>query len=83
LGVAKRIAEQGQRIAELLGTQFQTHLSAGGLIAAWQRLAEVFQPWYVEIAEQVRASAVLHADEGGGRVGRADERVPDLGASRP
>jgi hypothetical protein len=32
-----------QRIAELqarLGGQFRTHLSAGGLMAAWQRLAE-------------------------------------------
>lgn len=55
------------QVQELLGGQFQTHLSAGGLIAAWQRLAEVLQPWYVRIAELARASAHLHADETGWR----------------
>ena len=56
------------QVQELLGGQFQTHLSAGGLVAAWQRLATVFEPWYVQIAEQAKASAHLHADETGWRM---------------
>jgi hypothetical protein len=55
-------------VRELAFCQFRTHLSAGGLIAAWQRLAEALEPWYVEIAEQARASAHLHADETGWRM---------------
>jgi hypothetical protein len=56
------------QVQELLGGQFQTHLSAGGLVAAWQRLAVILEPWYVQIAEQAKASAVLHADETGWRM---------------
>lgn len=56
------------QVQELLGGQFQTHLSAGGLVAAWQRLAEVLQPWYVQIGLDAKASAVLHADETGWRM---------------
>ncbi|MBM4029834.1 MAG: IS66 family transposase [Planctomycetes bacterium] len=56
------------QVRELLGGQFRTRLSDGGLVAAWQRMAEVFQPWYLQIAEQARASAHLHADETGWRV---------------
>jgi transposase len=53
---------------ELALRQFQTHLSPGGMVAAWQRLAEVLEPWYVQIGEEARASAVLHADETGWRM---------------
>jgi len=56
------------QVQELLGGQFQTHLSAGGLVAAWQRLAEVLEPWYVRIGDYAKASAVLHADETGWRM---------------
>jgi len=56
------------QVQELLGGQFQTHLSAGGLVAAWQRLAVILEPWYVQIADQARASAALHADETGWRM---------------
>jgi len=56
------------QVQELLGGQFQTHLSAGGLVAAWQRLATILEPWYVQLAEQARASGVLHADETGWRM---------------
>lgn len=56
------------QVRELLGTQFQTRLSDGGLIAAWQRLAEALEPWYLQIAELARASAHLHADETGWRM---------------
>ncbi|MCJ7543236.1 MAG: IS66 family transposase [Phycisphaerae bacterium] len=56
------------QVQDLLGGQFQTRLSAGGLVAAWQRMAVIFEPWYVQIAEQARLSAVLHADETGWRM---------------
>jgi transposase len=56
------------QVQELLGGQFQTHWSTGGLVAAWQRMAEILTPWYQEIAQQARASAHLHADETGWRV---------------
>lgn len=56
------------QVQALLGGQFQTHLSAGGLVAAWQRLAAILEPWYVQLAEQAKASAVLHADETGWRM---------------
>jgi hypothetical protein len=46
----------------------QTRLSAGGLIAAWQRLADILTPWYQQLAEEAKKSAYLHADETGGRV---------------
>lgn len=55
------------QIVELMGGHLRTHLSAGGLISAWHRLGEVLGPWYEQIAEQARASAVLHADETGWR----------------
>lgn len=55
-------------VRELLGGLFQTHLSDGGLVAAWQRLAGVLEPWYVQLAEEARLSAVLHADETGWRM---------------
>jgi transposase len=53
---------------ELAFSQFHTRLSAGGLVAAWQRVAEILEPWYVQIGEQARASGVLHADETGWRM---------------
>ncbi len=56
------------QVQELLGGQFQTRLSAGGLVAAWQRMAEIFTPWYEQIGQQARGSALLHADETGWRV---------------
>ena len=57
-----------QQVRELLTCQFQTHLSAGGLVAAWTRLATILEPWYVQIGQEARASAVLHADETGWRM---------------
>ena len=63
-GVGVSIAQ----VRELLAGQFRTHLSAGGLVAAWQRLAEVLHPWYQQIAQEALASAFLHADETGWRM---------------
>jgi len=52
----------------LLGHHLQTHLSAGGLMAMWMRLALILEPWYEQLGTEARASATLHADETGWRV---------------
>jgi hypothetical protein len=56
------------QVQDLLRYQLQTGLSAGGLSAAWKRMATIFGPWYEQIAQAARGSAVLHADETGWRV---------------
>ncbi len=56
------------QLIDILQYHLQMRLSAGGLIAAWQRLAKILTPWYEQIAEQARGSAYLHADETGWRV---------------
>lgn len=56
------------QVLEVLRRSLQFTVSAGGLMRAWQRLAEVLFAWYVEIGEQVKTSGVLHADETGWRV---------------
>jgi hypothetical protein len=43
-------------------------LSQGGLVNAWQGLAAILFTWYTDIAAQVKAAGVLHADETGWRV---------------
>jgi hypothetical protein len=56
------------QIVSILGYHFQTKLTPGGLVNAWQRLAEVLTAWYDQIGEQAKQSARLHADETGWRV---------------
>jgi len=56
------------QLGEILNYHLRTHLSAGGMIAAWQRLAAILESWYEQIAEEARQSAVLHADETGWRM---------------
>ena len=56
------------QLIDILQFHLRTKLSAGGLIAAWQRLAEILTPWYEQIAEEAKRSAYLHADETGWRV---------------
>jgi len=56
------------QIIEVLQHHAQFELSQGGLMDAWERLAEVFAAWYAEIEAEVKASGVLHADETGWRV---------------
>lgn len=56
------------QLIDILQFHLQLRLSAGGLVAAWQRLAETLTPWYEQIAREARASAHLHADETGWRV---------------
>ena len=56
------------QIISILGYHFQTKLTPGGLVNAWQRLAEVLTAWYEQIGEQAKQSARLHADETGWRI---------------
>jgi transposase len=55
-------------VVDILGHHLQTKLTPGGLIDAWQRLAEVLNAWYEQIGEQAQKAAHLHADETGWRV---------------
>ncbi len=57
-----------EQVREILGYHLQTRLSAGGLVAMWQRVARIFESWYEQIAREALESAVLHADETGWRV---------------
>ena len=56
------------QLIDILQYHLRLRLSAGGLVAAWQRLAEILTPWYEQLAEEARKSAYLHADETGWRV---------------
>lgn len=56
------------QLIDILQFHLQTRLSAGGLVAAWQRLADILTPWYEQLADEARTSAYLHADETGWRV---------------
>jgi len=56
------------QLGEILKYHLRTHLSAGGMVAAWQRVAAILESWYEQIAEEARQSAVLHADETGWRM---------------
>lgn len=56
------------QLREVLSYHLQTRLSAGGLVAGWQRLARLLESWYEQIADQAPQSAALHADETGWRV---------------
>lgn len=53
---------------EILGSTMSTKITPGGLISAWDRMAEALLPWYDQIADELRNTAVLHADETGWRV---------------
>jgi len=46
----------------------QIEVSSGGLFQAWYRIAEILKPFYEQIKEEARSSAVLHGDETGWRV---------------
>jgi len=56
------------QLLDILQYHLRTKLSAGGLSAAWQRLADILTPWYQQIAQEAKQSAYLHADETGWRV---------------
>lgn len=56
------------QVLAILGHHLRTHLCGGGLAAMWLRIATILEPWYEQIAQEAKASAVLHADETGCRV---------------
>ena len=53
---------------DILSSHLHATITAGGLADAWARMAEALRPWYDRIAEELRATACLHADETGWRV---------------
>lgn len=55
-------------IITILGGTLNGLISEGGLVNIWFRLGSIFKPWYEQIAEDCRSSAVLNADETGWRV---------------
>lgn len=57
-----------QQVRDILTSHLHTHISGGGLIDGWRRLADALLPWYEQVAQEARDSAVLHADETGWRV---------------
>ena len=56
------------QIVSVFNSLFHFSVSAGGLTHQWQRLAQILTPWYEQIADKARKSAVLNADETGWRV---------------
>ena len=56
------------QLIDILQFHLRMKLSAGGLSATWQRLADILTPWYEQLAEEAKKSAYLHADETGWRV---------------
>jgi len=56
------------QILAVLQHHLHFRLSEGGLVGAWQRVAHLLRPWYEEIADEVKQSGMLHADETGWRV---------------
>jgi len=56
------------QILAVLKHHLHFRLSEGGLVDAWQRVARLLRPWYEEIADEVKQSGTLHADETGWRV---------------
>jgi len=55
-------------VQKLLSTFCSFKISAGGLTAAWARLARLLKPLYEELRREAASSDVLHADETGWRV---------------
>ena len=56
------------QVQEILASHLHTAVTAGGLADGWRRLAAALEPWYQQIAQEAKDSAVLHADETGWRV---------------
>jgi len=57
-----------KNITRIFAQHLNTHLSSGGLVAIWQRMAEELEPWYERIGEEAKRSTYLHGDETGWRV---------------
>lgn len=53
---------------DILCSHLHAQVTAGGLVDAWGRMAQALRPWQEQIADELRATACLHADETGWRV---------------
>jgi transposase len=61
----------GMTISQILDTldyHLQFEVTKGGLIQKWHQLRMILFAWYMMLATEVQASAVVHADETGWRV---------------
>ncbi len=56
------------QVLAIFNFHLQFKMTNGGLIQMWHRLANILEPWYQEIANDVSQSGVLHSDETGWRV---------------
>ena len=56
------------QVTKILDASFQYAITAGGLLAAWYRMAGILYSWYEEIHEEALLGAKLHADETGYRM---------------
>ena len=56
------------QILSVLNFHLQLQLSSGGLVQMWHRLADILEPWYREIADDIVQSGVLYGDETGWRL---------------
>jgi transposase len=54
-----------QQVVDVFNAHLQLKVTAGGLTQMWHRLAESLTPWYEQIWDDCRESAVLNADETG------------------
>lgn len=57
-----------EQTRDVLLSPLRAHISAGGLVDLWRRIAQILLPWHEQIGCEARASATLHADETGWRV---------------
>jgi transposase len=53
---------------DVLSSHLHAEVTAGGLADAWARMADALRPWHEQVAQELRATACLHADETGWRV---------------
>ena len=63
-GLGLTLGQTGQ----ILDAHLNAPITAGGLLSAWSRMADALSPWHEQIADQLRQTACLHADETGWRV---------------
>jgi transposase len=57
-----------EKVLQILNQAFQMKVTKGGLVQAWQKLAQILHSVYDDIGHQAHKSAVLHVDETGWRV---------------
>lgn len=56
------------QILEVFNFHLRFHMSQGGLVQMWHRVADILWQWYEEITADIQQAGVLHGDETGWRV---------------